>query len=55
LGNETTEIHDQWYDTRNDKTYLFNPSDDANQEPKIITDRNSQDIYSDPGIWKQLK
>jgi hypothetical protein len=53
-GNETTAIAmDQWY-TRNTKTYLFNPSDVA-QEPKVISDRNSQDIYGDPEILKQLK
>jgi hypothetical protein len=55
LGNATTAIaYDQWYDTRNTKTYLFNPSDAA-LDPKMISDRNSQDIYSDPGILKPLK
>jgi hypothetical protein len=45
VGNETTAIAmDQWYDTRNTKTYLFNPSD-VKQEPKVISDRNYQDIY----------
>jgi hypothetical protein len=34
-------------DTRNTKTYLFNPSD-VKQEPKVISDRNYQDIYGDP-------
>ncbi|WP_339921152.1 prolyl oligopeptidase family serine peptidase [uncultured Flavobacterium sp.] len=54
-GNETTAIaYDQWYDTRNAKTYLFNPSD-VSLEPKIITDRNSQDIYSDPGNFETIK
>jgi hypothetical protein len=48
VGNETTAIAmDQWYDTRNTKTYLFNPSD-VKQEPKVISDRNYQDIYGDP-------
>jgi hypothetical protein len=42
------------YDTRNTKTYLFNPSD-VKQEPKVISDRNYQDIYGDPGILKQSK
>ncbi len=47
-------IQDEWYDTRNERTYLINPSipDDA---PIIINDRNFQDIYSDPGhfdTWK---
>jgi hypothetical protein len=41
-------------DTRNTKTYLFNPSD-VKQEPKVISDRNYQDIYGDPGILKQSK
>ncbi|AOW08071.1 alpha/beta hydrolase family protein [Flavobacterium gilvum] len=51
-GNETVAIvSDEWYDTRNTKTYLINPSD-PNQKPKIITDRNSQDIYADPGVFE---
>lgn len=51
-GNETTAIaYDDWYDTRNQKVYLFNPSN-PNQAPKIISDRNSQDIYSDPGNFE---
>lgn len=51
-GNETTAIaYDDWYDTRNQKTYLFNPANPA-QAPKIIWDRNSQDIYSDPGNFE---
>lgn len=48
-GDDKTAImYDSWYDTRNTKTYLFNPSDPT-QIAKIIYDRNSQDIYSDPG------
>ena len=51
-GNETIAIaSDEWYDTRNAKTYLINPSN-PNQAPKIISDRNSQDIYSDPGNFE---
>jgi dipeptidyl aminopeptidase/acylaminoacyl peptidase len=51
-GNETTAIaYDSWYDTRNTKTYLFNPSN-PNQTAKVISDRNSQDIYSDPGNFE---
>jgi hypothetical protein len=44
---------DQWYDTRNTKTYLFNPSDAA-QKPKIISDRNLK-TFTDPGILKLSK
>ena len=51
-GNESTAIvTDDWYDTRNAKTYLINPSN-PKQAPKIISDRNSQDIYSDPGNFE---
>ena len=54
-GNENTAIvSDDWYDTRNTKTYLINPSNPG-QTPKIISDRNSQDIYSDPGNFETRK
>ena len=54
-GNATTAIlYDQWYDTRNEKTYLINPSNPG-QAPKVIFDRNSQDIYSDPGRFETVK
>jgi len=54
-GNETTAIiYDNWYDTRNIRTYLFNPADPA-QLPKVISNRNSQDIYSDPGNFETRK
>lgn len=48
-GNENYALlHDYWWNTRNTKTYLINPSD-FSQKPQIIWDRNYQDIYSDPG------
>ncbi|WP_461631051.1 alpha/beta hydrolase family protein [Labilibaculum euxinus] len=48
-GNDNIAIAmDYWWNTRNIKTYVFNPSD-ASQEPKIISDRNYQDKYNDPG------
>lgn len=54
-GNENTAlIYDRWYDTRNSKTYLINPSNPS-QEAKIISDRNYQDIYSDPGNFETKK
>lgn len=53
-GNEETSIvYDQWYDTRNIKTYLFNPT--KKDGLKTIWDRNSQDIYSDPGEFQTSK
>jgi dipeptidyl aminopeptidase/acylaminoacyl peptidase len=40
--------YDYWWNTRNLKTYVFDPSD-ASKAPKVISDRNYQDRYSDPG------
>jgi dipeptidyl aminopeptidase/acylaminoacyl peptidase len=54
-GNDSVAmVFDNWYDTRNTKTYLINPSI-FNENPKIIYDRNSQDIYSDPGNFETKK
>ena len=54
-GNDKYAVgYDQWYDTRNLKTYLINPSV-YNEDPKIIYDRNFQDIYSDPGNFETKK
>ncbi len=48
-GNEEVAVAmDQWWNSRNTKTYLFNPSD-ASIEPEVLYDRNYQDRYSDPG------
>ena len=40
--------YDYWWNTRNTKTYLFNPSD-TSKAPVVLHDRNYQDRYSDPG------
>lgn len=50
---ETAIVYDQWYDTRNMKTYLFNPS--KKSDLQLIWDRNYQDIYSDPGDFQTKK
>jgi dipeptidyl aminopeptidase/acylaminoacyl peptidase len=48
-GNDNIAIaNDRWWNTRNTKTYLFNPSD-INSKTKVISDRSYQDVYSDPG------
>ncbi len=44
----TAVANDYWWNTRNTKTYLFNPSDNK-VKPELISDRNYQDVYSDPG------
>ncbi|MBB6498780.1 S9 family peptidase [Pedobacter cryoconitis] len=54
-GNEKNAvITEQWYDTRSEKTFLFDPSQPGHN-PKLIWDRNSQDIYSDPGKFATTK
>jgi len=54
-GNDEVAIaHDYWFDNRNTKSYVFNPSDNT-QETKLIFDRNYQDAYSDPGSFVSAK
>lgn len=42
--------NDYWWNTRNTKSYIFNPSNHT-EEPKVIFDRNYQDQYNDPGSF----
>ncbi len=42
-------VNDSWYDTRNVTTQFLNPS---TGETKLISKRNFQDIYSDPGEFQ---
>ncbi|MFC6267603.1 S9 family peptidase [Frigoriflavimonas asaccharolytica] len=45
-------VSESWYDTRNSKSFLINLKDGSF---KTIEDRNSQDIYKDPGYFNQTK
>ncbi|MAN59613.1 MAG: S9 family peptidase [Flavobacteriaceae bacterium] len=50
-GTDTYAVaYDYWWNDRNTKTYIFNPSQ-PQQAPTIIFDRNYQDNYSDPGSF----
>ena len=50
-GNDQIAIaRDYWWNTRNTKSYVFNPSA-PEEEPTILFDRNYQDVYSDPGSF----
>lgn len=49
-NDEIAIASDYWWNTRNTKAYMFNPSD-VNQEPVVIEDRNYQDRYNDPGSF----
>ena len=54
-GNKNNAIiTDYWYDTRNSKTYLIDPSVNG-ANPKLIWDRNYQDKYNDPGSFETKK
>lgn len=54
-GNEKMAIaYDYWWNRRNTRAYLFNPSK-PKAEPKIIYDRNYQDRYNDPGDFVKEK
>ncbi|WP_103068470.1 alpha/beta hydrolase family protein [Aquimarina sediminis] len=46
--------YDYWWNTRNTRTYVFNPSN-PDQKPNIIHNRNYQDKYSDPGDPVDIK
>ena len=46
--DDTAVAYDRWWDTRNSKTYVFNPGR-MDLEATVISDRNYQDRYSDPG------
>ncbi len=49
--NDTLAIvSDYWWNNRNAKTYLFNPSNPQNGSI-ILSDRNYQDRYNDPGSF----
>ena len=47
-NNQYALLIDQWWNTRNQKIYVFNPSDNT-INPTVISDRNYQDAYSSPG------
>ncbi len=47
-NSEHAIAYDYWWNTRNTKAYIFNPSE-PDQKPNIIHDRNYQDRYNDPG------
>lgn len=43
-------VNDRWFANRNTKSYVFNPSDNT-KKPFVISDRNYQDNYSNPGSF----
>ncbi|PNQ73670.1 S9 family peptidase [Hanstruepera neustonica] len=51
--NNTAIAYDYWWNTRNVRTYVFNPSKPS--DVNILFDRNYQDRYSDPGSFVTTK
>lgn len=47
-------VYDSWYNTRNEKTYLFNPANPS-KGLVVLFDRNSQDEYSNPGDFETVR
>lgn len=39
-------VYTRWYDTRNEKIFFLNPT---SKEAKLLSERNSQDVYGHPG------
>ncbi len=46
--------YDYWWNTRNVRTYIFNPNNNT-EKPKVINERNYQDHYNDPGSFVSHK
>ena len=54
-GNATTAaLSEEWYDTRQVRVSIFNPSNPS-LEPRLFSERNYQDVYSDPGDFETQK
>ncbi|MGI9541718.1 MAG: alpha/beta hydrolase family protein [Cyclobacteriaceae bacterium] len=54
-GNDQAAIaYDYWWNNRNTKTYVFDPGN-GSVAPKVISDRNYQDRYNDPGDFATVK
>ena len=51
-NDQIAVVTDSWYDTRSRRTYVLNPSTGAS---RLMEDRNSQDVYSDPGNFKTAR
>lgn len=48
-GDETLALlYESWYKTRRTRTWVMAPGD-MKMEPRILFDRSSEDVYSDPG------
>ena len=53
-NDEYAVIYDYWFDTRKIRTFIFNPNE-TDAELRLFNDRNSQDVYSDPGSFERRR
>lgn len=53
-NNYTAILQDEWYDTRQVRTYIFNPTNEG-EAAKLIFERNYQDLYADKGDFETVK
>ena len=54
-GNATTAVlQEDWFDTRMRRLSLINPAKPG-AEPRLFNERNSQDVYADPGRFETNK
>ena len=54
-GNATTAVlQEDWFDTRMRRLSLINPAKPGT-EPRLFNERNSQDVYADPGRFETNK
>lgn len=42
-------IYESWYKTRRVRTWLVSPGSSEKSPPRLLFDRSSEDVYSDPG------
>jgi dipeptidyl aminopeptidase/acylaminoacyl peptidase len=54
INDDLALVRDYWWNTRNTKSYLFNPSE-PDAEAMVLFDRNYQDRYNDPGSVVRVK
>ena len=54
INEDLALVRDYWWNSRNTKSYLFNPSE-PDAEAMVLFDRNYQDRYNDPGSVVRVK
>lgn len=53
-NDEIAILHESWWNTRNARMLIFNPSD-ITVLPRLFNERNAQDIYADIGDFSVVK